>query len=159
MIDNYKQTVLHIEYDPSISAFRRKIFSSSIICDACGTRGRPAVCCYRKGIHFLSRDLQRQTIAYNSKFGDRPETDKSPHPDKSHQILAPAEHKQILTTNQSLPLRINYNRPPSMKILKMRKILLHPPLSASPQKNLLHKIFQPDGTVQNKKFTTLQKNC
>ena len=40
-------------------------------------KGHPAKKCYRRGFAFLPQDLQRQITAYNAKYGDSPDNDKS----------------------------------------------------------------------------------
>ena len=64
----------YIQYDPVIHAFRHRTDTRTdtcpkIICDACGLPGHPASRYFRRGFHFLPRDVQRRITAYNTKYG------------------------------------------------------------------------------------------
>ena len=77
-------------YAPVIAAFRR---SNNIICDACGSRGHHASKCFKRGLEFLPRDVQRRITAYKAKFGNTPSSDKSTNPHKSYHALTPPDHR------------------------------------------------------------------
>ena len=78
------------KYVPIIAAFKR---SNNIICDACGSRGHHATKCYKRGLDFLPRDVQRRITAYNAKYGTSPVTEKSTNPHKSYHALEPPDHR------------------------------------------------------------------
>ena len=62
------------KYIPIIAAFKS---SNNIICDTCGSRGHHASKCYKRGLNFLPRDIQRRITAYNAKHGEYPTLDSS----------------------------------------------------------------------------------
>ena len=89
------------KYAPFIAAFRR---SSHIICDACGSKGHHASKCYKRGLEFLPRDIQRRVTVYNAKYGSTPTDDTSLNPHKSYHTLAPPDHRPPSPAHQSSQL-------------------------------------------------------
>lgn len=75
-----------------------------IIYEACGLPGHPANKCFRRGFHFLPRDIKRRLSACNKKYRDNPTNDCSDQ--TSHRQVLPAPETKIpqehkLPTNQS----------------------------------------------------------
>ena len=77
-------------YAPIIAAFRQ---ASLIICDACGSKGHHASKCFKRGIDFLPRDVQRRIAAYNAKYGSSRTMDSSPNQHMSYHSLSPTDHR------------------------------------------------------------------
>ncbi len=67
IIDDDDDSDIPSKYVPIITAFKR---SNNIICDACGSRGHHASKCYKRGLNFLPRDVQRHITAYNAKHAN-----------------------------------------------------------------------------------------
>ena len=86
--DNNEQH--YLQYDPTIQAFRHHSNQrSKIVCDACGLPGHPSSKCFRRGFPFLPRDVQRRIAAYNTKYGDTPQTDTSKQTSGKELLPAP----------------------------------------------------------------------
>ena len=95
--DDEIESELPSKYIPIITAFKR---SSNIICDACGSRGHHASKCYKRGLHFLPRDVQRCMTEYNAKHGTSPKLYTSTDPHKSYCALEPPDHRTNKENNQ-----------------------------------------------------------
>ena len=76
-------------YAPIIAAFRQ---ASLIICNACGSKGHHASKCFKRGIDFLPRNVQRRIAAYNAKYGSSPTTNSSPNQHISYHSLPTPDH-------------------------------------------------------------------
>ena len=111
------------EYAPIIAAFRR---SSSIICDACGSKGHHASKCFKRGLSFLPRDVQRRISAYNAKYGTSPQTDRSPAPHKSYHSLDTPDHRPPpppSTNTSTIPINVSDESPPPPTISSLNHVL------------------------------------
>ena len=90
---------LPTKYVPIITAFK---CSNNIICDACGSRGHHATKCYKRGLIFLPRDVQRRITAYNTKYGTSPTNETSTDIHKSYRALEPPDHRaSVKNSNQA----------------------------------------------------------
>lgn len=81
---------------PIIAAFK---CSNNIVCDTCGLSGHHATKCYKRGLNFLPRDVQRHITAYNVKYGTSPVNDSSSNPHKSYCALEHPDHRTSVTTS------------------------------------------------------------
>ena len=79
--------------------------------------------CFKRGITFLPRDVQRRISAYNAKFGDAPSKDKSPNPHKSYHTLTPPEHREPPTIQTPKSTTIDQTAPPGPTISSLDPIL------------------------------------
>ena len=171
MLDDENQAIYTIKYDPTITAYRRGRVSLAIICDACGLKGHHASTCFRRGMAFLPRDVQRRVVAYNSKFGDHPDRDKSGDPTREFHTLPPADHKApVNTPSTQAPiiqaLQQNLNELPSDLPHDEESIDMHPqPPSCIPTINSVQRhnpfdeIITPDGSIDKKMLKQAKKFC
>ena len=95
---------IHPPCTPIIAAFQQ---SSNIIFDTCGFKGHHASKCFKRGIEFLPRDVQRQIATYNAKYGSSPTSDSSPSQHKSFHSLPPPDHWPSSSTSTAPTIRQN----------------------------------------------------
>ena len=119
----------YIQYDATIKAFRHHSQNRpKIVCEACGLTGHPANKCYRRGFKFLPRDVQRRIAAFNTKYGDTPETDSSTT-DLHKQILPAPDIKYPTATKNTSEISNNTTKHETQQatIHKLQHVL--PPLT------------------------------
>ena len=117
---------------------------------------------------FLPRDVQRRVVAYNTKFGDHPDRDKSGDPSRAFHALTPADHKAPANLPSShtpiiQPLQQDFNTIPSDPPHDEESIDMHPqPPSCVPtinsvqRNNPFDEIITPDGSIDKKMLEQAQ---